>query len=139
MDKRNVVREIQAYLGEELASLTSRSGVPSALPPDDSMKARISEIQSQLTMYKFLPVREYGTEDVICPSSLVELELQGRRAFYFIVPNGGGLVMRIDESPVQVITPNSPLGEVLMGRQVGETVEVEAGGKTREYKIVSMK
>jgi transcription elongation GreA/GreB family factor len=138
VDKRNVVREIQAYLGEELASLTSQAGVPSAFAPDEGTKARIAEIKSQLTMYKFLPVREYGKEDVICPSSLVELDLQGRRAFYLIVPTGGGLVMRIDESPVQVITPNSPLGEVLMGRQVGDTVTVEASGKPRVYKIVSM-
>jgi hypothetical protein len=78
----------------------------------------------------------------------VELELKpvdggqstaGRRAFYFIVPSGGGLVMRVDGNPVQVITPNSPLGEVLMGRHAGDTVSVEAGGKPREYKIVSMR
>jgi transcription elongation GreA/GreB family factor len=141
MDKRNVVREIQAYLNEELASLESLNGAPSARPADAETQGRIRELRSQLTMYQFLPLREYGAEDVVCPASLVELELQpaARRAFYFIVPSGGGLVMRIDEQPVQVITPNSPLGEVLMGRRVGESVSVEAGGKPREYRIVSMR
>jgi transcription elongation GreA/GreB family factor len=137
VDKRKVVNEIQAYLAEELASLASQAGAPSAKSPDLATLARMQEIQTQLTMYKFLPLREYGVEDVICPASLVELEIQSRRAFYFIVPTGGGLVMRVDGSPVQVITPQSPLGEALLGKIVGDKISVEAGGKPREYKIVS--
>ena len=135
MDKRKVVQEIQAYLAEELASLlpAAEAGKLSA-----DKGERVREIQSQLTMYKFLPLREYGKEDVICPASLVELELKGRRAFYFIVPSGGGLIMKIEENPVQVITPLSPLGEALLGRKVGDQIQVQTQGAPRDYQILSM-
>lgn len=139
MDKRKVVQEIQNYLAEELASLLPLAEQADAgkneLPEESAQ--RIREIQQQLTMYKFLPVREYGAEDVICPSALVELELTGRRAFYFIVPSGGGLIMKVDGNPVQVITPQSPLGGALMGRRAGDLVRVETQGAPRDYRVVS--
>jgi transcription elongation GreA/GreB family factor len=138
MDKRKVVQEIQAYLAAELGSLlpAAEAGKLSAEKGE-----RVRELQSQLTMYKFLPLREYSRDDVICPASLVELELlssSGRRAFYFIVPSGGGLIMKIEESPVQVITPLSPLGEALLGKKVGDKVRVETQGAPRDYQILSM-
>ena len=95
-------------------------------------------IQKQLTMYRFLPMRDFNEQDVIVPSSLVELEISGRRAFYFIVPSGGGLIMRIDEKPVQVITPQSPLGDALLGKKVGNTIRVDSSGTARDYRIVSL-
>ncbi len=135
MDKRKVVQEIQSYLAEELASLLP-AAEKGKLSPEKG--ERVRELQSQLMMYRMLPLREYGKEDVICPSSLVELELKGRRAFYFIVPSGGGLIMKIEENPVQVITPLSPLGEALLGKKVGEKVRVETQGAPRDYQILSM-
>ena len=136
MDKRKVVNEIQTHLAEELATLLPAI---EAGKVDPQSGGRIREIQSQLTMYKFMPLREYGSDDVICPTTLVELELHGRHAYYFIVPSGGGLIMKIDDHPVQVITPYSPLGEALLGKRVGERVSVAArGAVARDYRIVSL-
>jgi hypothetical protein len=133
MDKKKLIDELQAYLAQELADL-----LPSLedARPDNPSVERAEEIRRQLLMYKFLPVRQFTAADVICPSGLVEMELNGIRSFYLIVPSGGGLVTRISGQVVQVITPQSPLGEVLLGRRVGETVQVRVGGGTRNYKIV---
>jgi transcription elongation GreA/GreB family factor len=57
-------------------------------------------------------------------------------AYYLIVPKGGGLVTRVEGKAVQVITPNSPLGEALLGKRVGDEAQIEVGGKTRLYKVV---
>jgi transcription elongation GreA/GreB family factor len=138
-NKRKVVEEIQNHLAEELAGLLPAAEAAEKanreLPVDQA--ERVRAIQQQLTMYRFLPMREFNSEDVVCPSSLVELEISGRRAFYFLVPSGGGLVMKIEGNPVQVITPNSPLGEALLGRKVGDQVQVQAAGSARAYRIVS--
>lgn len=130
MNKRQVIEQIQAYLVEELRPLAEAT--------DNEKLTRAGEIQRQLTMYRFLPVREYGKDDVICPGALIELDLNGTRAFYFLVPQGGGLVMKIEGRPVQVITPQSPLGEALLGKKVGEKVLVEVAGKNREYRIIAL-
>jgi hypothetical protein len=90
-------------------------------------------------MWKFLPLREFGSADVVCPAALVELELQGTHAFYFIAPQGGGLVLRQDGCPVQVITPNSPMGEALLGRREGDVVEVETRSSVRSYRVISIR
>jgi transcription elongation GreA/GreB family factor len=157
MNKKELIHLLQVHLAQELAHLldAARAAHEAAIheesKPEDShdtrsveasylagaQAQRAAEIQQQITMYKFMPVRDYGKGDAICPGSLVELELKKTRAFYFIAPQGGGLVTTLDGKPVQVITPQSPMGEALLGKKVGDTVEVEIRDSTREYKIIS--
>ena len=99
---------------------------------------RAAEIQRQILIYKFLPLRDYGPEDVIAHGAVAGLELNGRVSYYFLVPQGGGLVLRFEDKPVQVITPQSPLGDAILGLKLGDPVEVEVGGQNREYKVVSI-
>lgn len=125
MDKRRVVEEITAFLNDELA---------------EAGPERAAEIRRLLQMYRFLPVREFGPDDVVCPSALVGLELQGGPTTHFlIVPSGGGLVTRIEGLPVQVITPQSPMGEALMGKKAGDQVVVEARTEKRCYRVLSVR
>ncbi|MBI3543561.1 MAG: GreA/GreB family elongation factor [Deltaproteobacteria bacterium] len=159
MNKKDVVARIQEYLGDELKTVeaAAKAALEAARheesKPEDEYDTRAIEagylagaqakraedIRAQLHMYKFLPVRDYGKDDVACPGALVELEHKGRRSFYFVVPAGGGLVMSIDGNPIQVVTPMSPIGEALMGRKAGETFEVEARDSLREYKVISIR
>ena len=138
MEKKKVIAEIQNYLGQELSDLAQTLENPASLSAEkaQAIAARVDEIKQQLIMYKFLPVRPFTSEDVICPGGLVELQLNQMRAYYLIVPKGGGLVTRVEGQAVQVITPNSPLGEALLGKKVGDSAQVEIGGKTRDYKVV---
>ncbi|MDR3607385.1 MAG: GreA/GreB family elongation factor [Oligoflexia bacterium] len=129
--KKQVIEQLQSYVAEELSGLLEQSEASGKELPQ-----RAEDLRQQLVMYRFLPVRDYGADDVICPGGLVELEHNRTRAFYFIVPSGGGLVTRVEGYPVQVITPHSPLGEALLGRKAGDSVKVFAGGKDRHYKVV---
>jgi transcription elongation GreA/GreB family factor len=158
MQKKKVVEQVQAYLVEELAGLLEAAKAAHDAATHEEAKSedkhdtrsieagylagaqaqRAADIQSLLTMYRFLPLREYTAEDVVCPAALVELELNGSKAFYFVAPQGGGLITNVDGKPVQVITPQSPIGEAILGRKVGDTFEVETRTQTREYKILSI-
>ena len=157
MKKKELVHLLQEHLAEELASLLQAAQASKEAATHDENKAedmhdtraieasylagaqaqRATELQRQLTMYKFMPMREYGLQDVICPGSLVELEHNKTRAYYFIAPQGGGLITHLDGKAVQVITPNSPMGEALMGKKVGDPIEIEVRDTTREYKVIS--
>ena len=124
MDKQRVVERLVEYLTEELALETSED--------------RKREIRSQILMYRFLPKREYSKDDVVVPSALVSLKTGSVEAFYFVVPQGGGLVTEVDGKPLQVITPHSPLGEKLLGKKMGDAVRVELRNGTREYQILTI-
>src|SRR3954466_5889588 len=116
MDKRRLVETIKTHLAEELATLMQAAKAAHEAATNDESKAedahdtrgleasylagaqaqRAAELQAQITMGKFLPLREYGPEDVACPAALVELEHGQTRAFYFIAPQGGGLITQMD-------------------------------------------
>lgn len=132
LDKARVIDELQGYVAEQLSELL-REAEGQGRPLDE----RAEQARRQLLMYQFLPRRPFTSEDFICPGGLVGLELNRIRSFYFVVPSGGGLVTRISGQAVQVITPQSPLGEALLGKKVGDAVEVTVGGKPRTYRVVS--
>ena len=140
MNKAELIRQIQTHLAGELSGLLPEIEAASAQGTQvkPSTAERVNEIQQQLTQYRFLPTREFSNDDVICAGCLVELELQGRKAFYYLVPSGGGLVLSFDGNPVQIITPQSPLGEALLGKRLGDEVKVALRNQIREYKVTAL-
>mgnify|MGYP000325991127 FL=1 len=100
--------------------------------------SRAKEIQRLVQVFKFLHLPEYHDGDLIGPGALVELELNERKSWYFLVPQGGGLTFQWEGKPVCVLTPQAPLGEALLGRAVGQKIEVENKNLVREYQVVSL-
>lgn len=100
--------------------------------------ARVAELRRVLTVLRMFPLRDLAPEAQIAPGALVELETNGARALYFLIPQVGGISVRVADRPVQVISPQSPLGDALLGRRRGEVIEVEMGPKTREYEVISV-
>jgi len=122
MDKKRVIQHLIEFIQEELAVAGD---------------ARRKELESLLAMYRFIPSRDYSDSDPIVPSSLVGLRIGESTSYSFIVPRGGGFITEIDGVPLQVLTPQSPLGEALLGHKTGDRVEVEIRGQIRNYIIVS--
>jgi transcription elongation GreA/GreB family factor len=60
--------------------------------------------------------------------ALVEALEDGAPVRFFLAPSGGGTRLPGD---VQVVTPGSPLGRALVGKRVGDELEVQLAGKTR--------
>jgi transcription elongation GreA/GreB family factor len=69
---------------------------------------------------------------------LVELETRGERMLYFFGPVSGGLEVRVKETEVLVITPESPLGQELVGKKVGDRIKLQTSGPAQEFRIVSV-
>lgn len=73
-------------------------------------------------------------------SALVVLEDEDEvRTTYFVAPFGGGAKLTVGGEPVQVVTPQSPLGGALLGRTEGEAIELRAKGALRELAIVDVR
>ena len=100
--------------------------------------ARAAALEKQIAGFKFLKVRDFSKDESIAPGALVELEVSGRRTTVFLIPQGGGFALQVEGRTIQVITPEAPLGEALVGRKVGDVVEIEAQGAIREYEVCAI-
>jgi transcription elongation GreA/GreB family factor len=88
------------------------------------------EVAHALEQYRALPLRSFSPTDPIDLGAVVQVELQGERTLYFLGPAAGGTEVTCEDQPVVVITPQSPLGRQLIGRQLG--AEVPASARSAE-------
>jgi len=97
---------------------------------------RIDELTTALVEVKAMPLRDLRPGDGVALGALVTTDQDGVHAQLWLAPHGGGL--RLGGGAVQVVTPRSPLGRAILGKQVGDACEVVLGGKTRTVTIVSI-
>jgi transcription elongation GreA/GreB family factor len=97
-----------------------------------------AEIETAITEFEKLTVKDFGAKDPIDLGALVELEFKGERMHYFIGPRAGGTEVMHEKKEVLVITPPSPLGQQLVGKKQGSKVQIEIGGSRSDYKVVSV-
>lgn len=95
--------------------------------------ARIEERRASLAWVEALSTRDVEEERVTL-GALVSLEEDGSVLTLLLAPAGGGT--QLAEGAIQVVTPASPLGRALVGKQAGDEVEVVVAGKTRTIQVV---
>jgi len=99
---------------------------------------RVQEIEEQLTLYKYLEIKNFDESTGIAATALVEAEADGKKVLLFVMPKGGGLSLNFNGQKIQVVTPTSPLGEALVGLKVGEAAIVETGAQSKEYEVLAV-
>ncbi len=149
MDKRALIAQIIARLQTELDLLTAAALATHAEATDEENKAEdkydtrgleasylahgqskaAEEAAQAVAQFSALPVRDFTATEPISLGALVTLESQGRAAYYLIGPRAGGTEIERESQSVLVITPQSPLGRQVMGRQQGDTLQLDLGGK----------
>jgi transcription elongation GreA/GreB family factor len=83
-----------------------------------------TEIAGAIAAWKALTLRVFGPRDEIAAGALVLLEGDGRTSAYLVGPQSGGLEARDGENAATVVTGASPLGRQLVGRRVGDVVQI---------------
>jgi transcription elongation GreA/GreB family factor len=83
-----------------------------------------SEIAGAIAAWKTLTLRVFGPGDEIAAGALVMLESKGGLAAFLVGPHSGGLEARDGNSAATVVTGASPLGRQLVGRRVGDVVQI---------------
>ena len=96
------------------------------------------EILDSIKAYEALATRDFAPGEPIELTALVELDAEGTHSAYFIGPKNGGLEIKHRRKEIMVITPQSPLGQTLMGRKAGQRWVAKLGGATVKYHIVSV-
>jgi transcription elongation GreA/GreB family factor len=105
----------------------------SYLARGQAMRAEAELEHVQVLRYLNLTPRH--DDDPISAGALVELESDDAKKVVFLLPHGGGIEVHVDGVEVHVITPASPLGKAVLGRTVGDEVQLRTRGVLREYVI----
>jgi len=96
------------------------------------------EIMESIEAYQALATKDFGPSSPIELTALVELEADGAPSTYLIGPRSGGLQITLRSKEIMLITPQSPLGQNLMGKKAGQRWTARLGGSIVKYQIVSV-
>ncbi len=98
----------------------------------------VMEIGQNIEMYETLALPEITAGDPVALGAVVGLEGRKGTTWYFIGPRAGGLELEIAGRKILVITPQSPLGRILIGKQVGAEVDLPGGAQQAPQRITSV-
>lgn len=116
----------------ELGDLKENADYHAARDDQGRMEARIRQLQSLVD--NAVIVDSSQTSDTVAAGSVVALRYEGDDdADRFLV---GSIEERRDD--VAVVSPQSPLGQALIGRRKGDLVEYQAPGGNLKVEIVDI-
>jgi transcription elongation GreA/GreB family factor len=156
MNKRALIKKIIARLTNELEIYFRAAQFSRAEATHESSKAeskydtrgleasylargqsrQAAEIEAAIAEFEKMPAKKFGADELIGLGALVELETDGENLFYFIGPRAGGTEVVQDKKEILVITPQSPLGEQLLGKKSGDCPQLTLGGTREPAKII---
>jgi hypothetical protein len=97
-----------------------------------------AELEAAIVEFQKLEAKKFSALDEIDLGALIGLELAGEQNFYFLGPRAGGTEVEHDRKEILVITPLSPLGEQLMGKKSGDTLQLKFGREVRAARVASV-
>jgi transcription elongation GreA/GreB family factor len=145
MDKTHLLAQIIATLEHDLATLTraAQTAYEAATAKENiaenkydtlgleasylatGQARRSAEIRVALQTYQQLLLRDYDAGRGVQVSNLVTLEDEhGGQRRLFLGPEGAGLKIGEGDGLVTVITPRSPLGQLLVGKKIDDEVSL---------------
>mgnify|MGYP006258194871 CR=1 FL=1 len=158
MDKKKLIEHIRVELEKDLEVMTaSQKATVEGMTSEESkpeneydtrgleasylargQAKRINEIRELLLLLKHIEIKSFTADDEISATALVEVESAGKTSLLLMMPQGGGVTVTFEGKRIQIVTPNSPLGEALVGQKEGDIAVVEQGPQVREYEILSI-
>jgi transcription elongation GreA/GreB family factor len=97
---------------------------------------RAEQLAEEREVLRFMPLPVFAGDAPVQSGALVELEDDdGGTRLLFMAPHAGGTELSVEGMSVLVVTPGSPLGAALLGRGVGDDVQLAVRGKRRNYVI----
>jgi transcription elongation GreA/GreB family factor len=99
---------------------------------------RAMELEDLRDIFRHIDILNFGPDSAIAATAVIEVESEGKRAYYLLMPLGGGMSISFEGKWIQVITPQSPLGSALLGHRPGDQVEVQIQNVLRDYDVISV-
>ena len=94
-----------------------------------------AEIGQAIAEFQSMALRDFGLQDPIDVGAFVELNGKRDKSYYFIGPRAGGTEVIQEGKEVMVITPQSPLGQQLVGKKKGDRIKLQVGAGSDELRV----
>lgn len=95
-----------------------------------------AELQASIVLYQGLALPAFTPAQPIGLGAVVTLDTAGRKTRYFVGPRNGGIEVSFEDFEIIVLTPQSPLGRLLVGRRVGDTVNPAGRAATQRIDAI---
>jgi len=159
MTKREIHRRFVDQMTSELESIRAAAKNTAAMATDEEHKAdskydtfslessylahgqamRVQELTEALERMRVLPLHELKEGSPVVLGTLVRLEDdEGDKRTLFFGPAGGGEEVLVDGEDIILITKQSPLGQAVLGKTVGEQFDIKMGLDPQTFTVVSV-
>ncbi len=98
---------------------------------------RAARATAELSALETFRPAAFAPDSPVGLGAIVEVEGDDQGRTFFLAPVGAGMELTGPDGDgfLSVVTPKSPVGNAVMGRRVGDTVEVTVKGELREWTI----
>ena len=88
----------------------------------DGLAKQAESAAQAITLIEKMQLRTFANNDPIDLSALIEIQFAHATEWFFLAPVSGGTEVICAGTPVTVVTPESPLGQQLLGSRAGEKI-----------------
>lgn len=100
---------------------------------------RVANLKADVDALSNLPIRGFDGQSKIALGAFVVAEDENsEERYYLLAPAGAGETLRCSKGETKVVTQKSPLGQALLGCQVGEDVEIRTPTGKRILSILGL-
>ena len=157
-DKQEILKLLLSHVGADLQTMSAaqRAVVDGATheenkPENDKdtraleqsylargQAQRVVELQSAVNQLKAMELRDFSKGVPIALGALVAVEDERETVHYFLAPAGGGLRLPLAGREVRVVTPQSPIGQALLGKRQGDDLDLRTPQGVSECSIATV-
>lgn len=159
MDKQELLLAVIKTLESTLANITNAALIAKEAATSEESKAEnkydtrgleasyLAGAQAKLsdelkvTIHKLslLKLRDFQDDETIALTALIRVLVNEKTAKqFFMLPGGGGTKVNVGNQEIQVITPESVVGQALLTKKKGDLFDLTINGKVIEYEILGL-
>lgn len=100
--------------------------------------ARVRELEVWVKAIESMPLLDLAGGAIQASAVVTVVDEDDSATTFFVAPVGGGTALQAEGVAAQVVSPQSPLGQALLGKASGDVIELRAKGKLREMTITEV-
>lgn len=97
---------------------------------------QLIELEKAKQEFESLDSADWPPKTPVEIGALLTLKNGPAEDVYLLGPRAGGIEVVCEGTPVTVITPQSPIGQLLIGKVAGDSIALPQGREQRRFKIL---